>query len=186
MTYVDLAERAHGPMRRPVDFAYIWGDALGELAHRQVSARIVNLETSVTRSDDVWTGKSVTYRMHPNNVPCLTAARIDCGVLANNHVLDYGHAGLFETLETLRAAGVRTAGAGRNLAEAQAPAVIDVPGQGRVIVFGFGTETSGIPRGWAATEDQPGVNLLEDLSDETVDRIASMVRDAKRDRKSVV
>jgi poly-gamma-glutamate synthesis protein (capsule biosynthesis protein) len=185
-TYVELAERAHGPIPRPVDFAYIWGDALEELAHPRAGARVVNLETGITRSDDVWKGKTVTYRMHPNNVPCLTAAHIDCCVLANNHVLDYGPAGLLETLETLRAVGVRSAGAGRNLAEAQAPAVIDVPGPGRVIVLGFGTETSGIPRSWAATEHRPGINLLEDLSDETVDGIASMIGDVKRPGDVVV
>ena len=30
--YVQLAEIAHGPIPRPVDFAYIWGDALEEMA----------------------------------------------------------------------------------------------------------------------------------------------------------
>jgi hypothetical protein len=55
-----------------------------------------------------------------------------------------------------------------------------------VVVFGFGTETSGIPRDWAAAEDRPGVNLLEDLSDETVEHIAGMVRDAKRSGDVVV
>ena len=29
--YVELAERASGPIPRPADWAYIWGDALGEL-----------------------------------------------------------------------------------------------------------------------------------------------------------
>ena len=185
-TYVRLAESANGPIPRPVDFSYIWGDALEELAHARPSVRIVNLETSVTRSDEYWRGKGIHYRMHPDNVPCLTAAHIDCCVLANNHVLDYGHSGLRETLATLRSAGVQIAGAGRNLAEARAPALIDVPGKGRVIVFGFGTGTSGILPSWAATDDRPGVNLLEDLSDETIDRIGEMIRSVKRPRDVVV
>jgi poly-gamma-glutamate synthesis protein (capsule biosynthesis protein) len=53
--------------------------------------------------------------------------------------------------------------------------VIPVPGKGRVIVFGFGTETSGIPRNWAATEDRPGLDLLMDLSDATLARIHDAV-----------
>jgi poly-gamma-glutamate synthesis protein (capsule biosynthesis protein) len=118
--------------------------------------------------------------MHPANVPCLTAARIDCCVLANNHVLDWGYAGLLETLEALRHAGLQTAGAGHTLAEAQAPAVIAARGGSRVLVFGFGTETSGIPSGWAARPDRPGVHLLDDLSDATVDRIGALVRETKR------
>ena len=184
-TYVELAERAHGPIVRPVDFAYVWGDALDELERAHPDARIINLETSVTNSDQRW-DKGIHYRMHPANVPCLTAARIDCCVLANNPVLDWGHAGLVETIETLRRAGLRTSGAGRSLAEAQAPAVIEIGGESRVLVFGFGTATSGIPSSWAATADRPGVQLLEDLSDETLERVGAMIRGAKRPADVVV
>jgi poly-gamma-glutamate synthesis protein (capsule biosynthesis protein) len=178
--YVDLAETANGPVPHPVGFAYIWGDALEELDRRRPDARIVNLETSVTRSDDYWRDKGINYRMHPDNVPCLTTARIDCCVLANNHVLDWGYSGLLETLETLRRAGVQTAGAGRDRVEARTPAVIELGTRRRVLVLGFGTETSGIPRQWAATSTRPGVNLLEDLSDASIARIGDTVRSVKR------
>jgi poly-gamma-glutamate synthesis protein (capsule biosynthesis protein) len=184
--YVELAERANGPIARPVDFSYVWGDALEELARAEPDARIINLETSITRSEDYWRGKGIHYRMHPDNVPSITAAQIDCCVLANNHVLDYGVSGLLETLETLQGAGLRSTGAGRNLAEARAPAVIDVPGKGRVIVFACGTGTSGILPSWAATDDGPGVNLLADLSGDTLDEIRDMVRGVKRGGDIVV
>ena len=75
--YVELAEAAHGPIPRPVDFSYIWGDAREELARHAPDARVVNLETSITRSEDYWRGKGINYRMHPDNIPCLAAARID-------------------------------------------------------------------------------------------------------------
>jgi poly-gamma-glutamate synthesis protein (capsule biosynthesis protein) len=184
--YVRLAERTSGPLPRPVDFAYVWGDALDELVRAAPDARIVNLETSVTRSDEYWPDKGINYRMHPDNVPCITAAGIDCCVLANNHVLDYGHSGLVETIGTLRTAGTSTAGAGRDLREATAPAVLVIPGKGRVLVFGFGTESSGIPRSWAATDDRPGVNLLDDLSAHTVERIRAMVASVKRAHDVVI
>jgi poly-gamma-glutamate synthesis protein (capsule biosynthesis protein) len=180
-TYVELAEDANGPISRPVDFLYIWGDALAELQHVALDARIVNLETSVTRSGERWP-KGINYRMHPANVGCLTAAGIDVCVLANNHVLDYGHSGLVETLETLDRAGLKTTGAGRTLAEARRPAVVDRTVDSRVIVHGFGTETSGIPARWAAAEDLPGVDFLFDLSDETAAAIEEPVRRAKRSR----
>ena len=61
-------------------------------------ARIINLETAVTASVDYWRGKGINYRMNPANAPALTAARIDAVSLANNHVLDWGYAGLVETL----------------------------------------------------------------------------------------
>ncbi|MCC6553252.1 MAG: CapA family protein [Polyangiaceae bacterium] len=183
--YVVLAERVSGPIPRPVDFAYVWGDALDELERAAPDARIINLETSVTRSDR-WEDKGINYRMHPDNVPCLSAARIDACALANNHVLDYGEEGLVETLDALSAAGVKRAGAGRDLAEARAPAVIEVPGEGRIVVFAFGTEDSGVSPGWGAAGDRPGVDLLPDLSDATAFEIGERVRRAKRSNDIVV
>lgn len=110
--YVALAEEANGPIARPVSPVYIWGDALHELKRVAPDARIINLETSITTSDDFWPGKGIHYRMHPRNVDCLTAAGVDVSVLANNHVLDYGRAGLDETIATLVEAGLKTTGAG--------------------------------------------------------------------------
>lgn len=99
--YVDIAESANGPIKRPVSFSYIWGDALVELDRINPDLRFIILETSVTTSDDYWKGKGINYRMSPKNIECLTAARIDCCSLANNHVLDWGYTGLDETLKVL-------------------------------------------------------------------------------------
>jgi poly-gamma-glutamate synthesis protein (capsule biosynthesis protein) len=186
LDYVALAERANGPIPRPADFAYVWGDALAEWARIAPDLQIVNLETAVTRRDDWQRGKGIHYRMHPANVPCLTAAGIDCCVLANNHVLDWGYAGLAETLETLRRAGLQRAGAGRDRAEAAAPAVLPVAGKGRVLVFAYGAQSSGIPPDWAAAAGLPGVNLLPDLSPATLRQIAAQVEAVKRPADVVV
>jgi poly-gamma-glutamate capsule biosynthesis protein CapA/YwtB (metallophosphatase superfamily) len=176
--YVELAEEANGPIRKPVEYSYIWGDALAELARRKPQLRIINLETAVTRSDDV-ADKAVNYRMQPDNIPCINAANIDCCTLANNHVLDWGYEGLAETLRVLKAADIEIAGAGMNLQQARAPALLPVPGKGRVLVFSFGSETSGIPQSWAATADRAGVNLLPDLSSETVRGIRDSIEQTK-------
>ena len=173
--YVQLAEMVNGPIQKPVDFSYIWGDSLEELERAAPDLRIINLETSVTKSDDYWKGKGINYRMHPENIGCLTIAKIDYCSLANNHVLDWGYAGLTETLETLRKANIHSAGAGEILQEAEKPVVMEVEGKGRVIVFSFGLETSGIPISWAASENKPGVNLLRNLSDETVGEIKEII-----------
>ena len=170
--YVRLAERAHGPFRRPLGFADLWGDALAELDRAQPDLRLINLETSVTASDDYWRNKGINYRMHPGNLPCLTAAGIQCCSLANNHVLDWGYPGLRETLDTLGSAGIGRAGAGRNLLEAQAPAVFPLSPGRRVLVFAVGSETSGIPAEWAAGDDRAGVALLPDLSPRTAGSLA--------------
>ncbi|KAF0220757.1 MAG: putative enzyme of poly-gamma-glutamate biosynthesis [Geobacteraceae bacterium] len=184
--YVDLAEDAHGPIRKPADFSYIWGDALATLDREAPDARIINLETSVTRSEDYWRGKGINYRMHPENIPAITKAKIDVCALANNHVLDWGYAGLAETLQTLHNAGLKGAGAGRDIREAEAPALLEVKGKGRVLVFSFGAESSGIPESWAAAEKRPGVNLLHDLSEMTVHTIKAKIRKVKRQGDIVI
>jgi poly-gamma-glutamate synthesis protein (capsule biosynthesis protein) len=226
--YLRLAEAAHGPIRRPVTYDYIWGDVLKELEQAAPDVRIVNLETSITIGNDPWPDKEVHYRMHPGNVGCLAAAGIDCCALANNHVLDWGYEGLAETLATLDEAGIRHAGAGANLAEAESPAILPVknvthpsslardgdrgqiadfglriadssrdpspqseitnhvspdsdpgPKSPRILVFSFGSVTSGIPLTWAARHDRPGVNLLEDLSEGTSRRSAAKMRETR-------
>jgi poly-gamma-glutamate capsule biosynthesis protein CapA/YwtB (metallophosphatase superfamily) len=178
--YVDLAERINGPIPRPVGFDWPWGDALAVLDEARPSARVINLETSITTSDDVAYGKAVHYRMAPGNVGCLTAARPDVCVLANNHVLDFGPPGLAETLDTLAGAGLATAGAGGDADAASRPAILTAPGGGRVIVVSCGTISSGIPMAWAATGDRPGVDLLPDLSTVTAERVVDRVRQVKR------
>ncbi len=179
MKYVELAEYANGPMKKPVDFAYIWGDALAELERMSPDLRLINLETSVTRSDDFWEEKEVLYRMNPRNISCLTAANIDCCALANNHILDWGYAGLAETASTLDAAHIRHAGAGKDLGEAEAPAILDIPGKGRIVFVSVGSATSGIPPEWAAGPERPGVNLLPDREEPTVGHFGEMVRAVK-------
>lgn len=178
--YVALAEEAHGPISRPVSPAYMWGEALQELERVAPGARIINLETSVTTSDEFWPGKGIHYRMHPHNVDCLTAARIDVCALANNHVLDYGYPGLEETIRTLTAARLKIAGAGANIDRARQPAIVDVDPGHRILVFSVGSETSGIPPGWAASANSSGVDLLPDLSDATADDVLNRVRCGKR------
>lgn len=52
MGYLKLAQKKNGPIPYPVDFAYVWGDALDELDRVAPHVRIINLETSITQSSD--------------------------------------------------------------------------------------------------------------------------------------
>jgi poly-gamma-glutamate synthesis protein (capsule biosynthesis protein) len=174
-SYVELAERLNGPIPAPVAYDYIWGDALSEMKARAPDLRIVNLETSVTTCDNA-APKGINYRMQPANTPCLSAAGIDCCVLGNNHVLDWGVEGLIETADVLAAAGIATAGAGRTLDAAAHPAVLETRQGPRVLVFACGSVTSGIPVSWAATETRPGVNLLADLSRDQAEALVFHIR----------
>lgn len=174
LEYVQLAEAANGPIKWPVTPAYVWGAALVELERAAPDVRIINLETSITRTED-FDPKGINYRMSPENADTLVAAHVDCCTLANNHILDWGRKGLFDTLTTLRRLGIKATGAGCTPEAASAPATLPISGKGRVVVFSFASVTSGTPRNWAAARGGAGINLLTDLSPATVDRTANRI-----------
>lgn len=178
LQYVKLAENKNGPIPKPVDFNYVWGDALSILDRINPRVRIINLETSITTNND-WEDKGINYRMHPNNCACLTSAKIDVCVLANNHVLDWGKKGLSETLASLHKAGIKTAGAGQNLEEASAPSIINLP-RGRLLTFSIASESGGVPEQWAAGTGKAGVNFISDFSTDTVNKIKNNIRTWKK------
>jgi poly-gamma-glutamate capsule biosynthesis protein CapA/YwtB (metallophosphatase superfamily) len=177
--YVRLAEQANGPIARPVNLEYVWGAALKELKRARPDAYIINLEVSITRSDN-YLPKGINYRMSPENAGSLSAAGVDCCVLANNHILDWGRAGLVETLSTLVRMGINTSGAGQDVVRARAPAVLDIGENRRVIVFAFASVTSGTPRDWAARDNAPGVSLLPDLSDASAIQLGRRITQMRR------
>jgi poly-gamma-glutamate synthesis protein (capsule biosynthesis protein) len=157
--YVRRAERTNGPIPSAVTPDYVWGDALAEIDRFAPHGTVVNLETAITAGGRPWPHKEIHYRMHPDHIACLAAARIDVCALANNHVLDYGEDGFSDTLSSLRHAGVATAGAGRNHIEAAAPAILPLAGGCRLLVFAFATYDCGAPPAWEANHS-PGINML--------------------------
>jgi len=178
--YVDLAEEASGSIRYPVDDSWPWGEALGELERSRPGVLVVNLETSVTRCPDFARGKGIHYRMSPENLGALQVAQPDVCVLANNHVLDFGRPGLDESLRALHGGGLRTVGAGPDLEAALAPAVVAADGGPEVTVLAYGDGSSGVPAGWAATADRPGVARIPDLSARTAASVAARIEREKQ------
>ena len=103
-----------------------WGTTIPLFENSDLN--IINLETSVTTTEEPWPNKTFNYRMHPANLePALNSASIDFANLANNHVLDFGSEGLIETAWTLKKAKIRFAGAGETVNEAFKPAKLFLP-----------------------------------------------------------
>jgi len=179
-TYVDRAEKVNGKIDYPVDNDYIWGELTRSREFQATDARIVNLETAITVSDDYWNGKPIHYRMHPSNVGVLKAARVTCCALSNNHILDWGYPGLDETLDSLDKAGIQYAGAGNSKGSAEAPTIIERrEKEGRIIVFSASTGCSGVPQEWDAGENKSGVNRLSDFSYRTAKGIGENIKKIK-------
>lgn len=179
-TYIRLAEQTNGRIPAPVEFAWPWGEALPILDEFATDVRLINLETSITGRGEFAPHKQVHYRMHPRNIGCLAAIRPDACALANNHVLDFGYGGLEDTLRALTDAGIRGVGAGLDAEQAERPVVVDLPDGGRAVIASYGMASSGVPHGWAATGERPGVAVMPDMSDRTARRVADRVLASKR------
>jgi poly-gamma-glutamate capsule biosynthesis protein CapA/YwtB (metallophosphatase superfamily) len=104
----------------------VYGDLLPAL--RAADLRIVNCECALTRANrPVWKSGAV-FKGTPGHVAGLTAVPFDAACLANNHVLDYGVAGLRDTLGVLGRHGVRSVGAGLTEEQAYRPLTMTVKG----------------------------------------------------------
>jgi poly-gamma-glutamate capsule biosynthesis protein CapA/YwtB (metallophosphatase superfamily) len=93
--------------------------------------------------------------------------------LANNHVLDWGEAGLMDTLDHIGRAGI--AGAGPDLAAARAPAVLPLPGTRRLLVYARAAGDCGVATEWRGGAGRPGVDRLPDLARERVLALAARI-----------
>ncbi|MGM0934199.1 MAG: CapA family protein [Bacteroidota bacterium] len=168
--YVLLAERENGKIKQPVSYEYIWGDAFKLWKQNAPDLKLINLETSITTSNQAWPGKGIHYRMHPENLKVLTTAGIDQVSLANNHSLDWGRKGLKETMKSLRGAGISFSGVGNNEKEAAKASILETE-KGRVLVFSYGMPNSGVFDSWAAGTNNSGVNYLPGMSEKELSRI---------------
>lgn len=174
--YVQLAESVNGPIPRQAGYDWPWGSALSTLDRVTPDVRVINLESSITANGTFAEDKRIHYRMNPANVAFIESARPDVCVLANNHVLDFGRAGLADTLSALSGAGLRWAGAGHDFTQASRPVPVPLPSRRRVVVVACATTSSGVPPEWAATPRQAGVYFLPDLSDATAQALMDRLR----------
>ncbi|MFW6290000.1 MAG: CapA family protein, partial [Mariniphaga sp.] len=175
--------RGHPP--QPLSPHYIWGDALKVWHENLPESKLINLETSITTHHTPWPGKGINYRMSPENVNVLTAAGIDHCSLANNHIMDWSKEGLLETLNTLQSAGIKFSGAGKNQQQAEEPSVLETS-KGRIIIFSYASQNSGVPPRWQAVAGEPGVNLLNDFGADEIHKIKQQIEVLKQGNDIVI
>ncbi len=123
-------------------------------AAREADLVVLNLECCISEHGSPWPDprKPFFFRAPPRAVEALALLGVDCVTLANNHALDYGEEALLDTLEHLDGAGIRWVGAGRDLEEARAPAVLEANGV-RLAVLGVTDH----PADFAAAPGRAGV-----------------------------
>ncbi|OGI58932.1 MAG: hypothetical protein A2809_00130 [Candidatus Muproteobacteria bacterium RIFCSPHIGHO2_01_FULL_61_200] len=112
-----------------------------------------NLEGPLTDGGAAGTVKQYVFRSPPDQVaPALARAGFNIVSLANNHTLDYGPEGLEDTRAALDKAGIRYAGAGRNVTEARQPVYMMADGTS----VAFLAYTLTFPEEFWAGPDRPG------------------------------
>jgi poly-gamma-glutamate synthesis protein (capsule biosynthesis protein) len=133
-------------------------------ALRGVDAFGMNLECAVTDSEQSLSWKKFRFKLSPGHaadvfrsipVPAGAARFVTVG---NNHVLDFGTAGLTDTLAALDAAGIAHAGAGADATSAWRPAVITTSSGVRIGLLAVADHCGCLRMGrWVAGSDQPGI-----------------------------
>jgi hypothetical protein len=76
-----------------------------------------------------WHTKGTVFSADPALIEGLADAGIDYLSLANNHIRDAGGQGLLQTIANIRGEGIAVSGAGRNLAAARKPAMLEAGGK---------------------------------------------------------
>ncbi|CAL6332490.1 unnamed protein product [Bathycoccus prasinos] len=183
-------------------------DVLGEVAkvieRFEPHARMLNLETSVTKKSSFYPHKGINYRASEENMfALLEVLKPDIVSLANNHAMDFSREGMEDTLkffDSIEGSSdnaslglrVKRIGAGWNIADAMKPAVLEnvypygfAPARNDkrgvdVAAFGLCFEDSGVPREWQSTERSMGVFLATE-DDKVPERLLSAIAKMKKE-----
>ena len=165
---VNFAGRTAGLLARP---ATAFGPITAVLRSADFTA--VNLETAVVTSGGTPQPKTYHFRAPPAAFTALRDAGVDLVTMANNHVLDYGPAGLAQTLAAVQAARFPYVGIGANAAAAWAPYLTTIKGV-TIAIIGV-SQVAELASSWVATGTRPGEANAIDLG-----RTLAAVRSAKR------
>ena len=125
----------------------------------------VNLETPVTSRGQPQP-KTYHFATTRGAFTALRDAGVDLVTIANNHILDYGQAGLADTLAAAKAARFPFVGAGVSAAAAWAPYVTTINGT-KIAIVGV-SQVAELASSWVATAYRPGeanaINLGQTLA----------------------
>ena len=119
---------------------------------------VLNLECCISERGTRWPapGKAFFFRAPASAAEVLAHLGVDCVCLANNHALDFGEEALQDTFDHLARVGIAWAGAGADVDQARAPAVL-AAGAFRLGVLSLCDH----PQDFAAGPGRPGVAFAD-------------------------
>ena len=147
---------------------------------RRADVAVVNLETAVT-SGGTAAAKEFVFRAPPSAFSALAAGGVDVASMANNHGMDFGEAGLRDSLAAARAQGFPVIGIGLNDAQAYRPYRDTVNGQRIAVIGATQVLDDHLISAWTARPGKPGLASAKD-----VPRLVRAVRSARSTSDTVV
>ena len=121
-------------------------------AVREADLCVLNLECCISDRGTPAPGKAFHFRAPAASAEGLARLGVDCVALANNHALDFGPNALLDTFAHLESAGIAWVGAGPDLDQARAAAVLEAGGHRLGVIA-----AADHPADYAAAPGRPGV-----------------------------
>jgi poly-gamma-glutamate synthesis protein (capsule biosynthesis protein) len=118
-----------------------------------------NLECPITKGPEVKSGTMV-FHADPGVEVALKEAGFSILSLANNHLPDYGAKGVLDTVALLDAVDITHTGAGKDLDEAEKPALITR--NGLRFAFLAYNDQDVVPKRYGAAKNRPGTNIMDE------------------------
>lgn len=116
---------------------------------------ICNFECAATKNQEPSLKCGPSLKAEPDHVAFLKEAGVDLCSLANNHIKDYGTAGVLDTLDECRRQEMLTVGAGEAPTEAAEPVFVKIKDK-TIGIISFAEEEFNI-----AYKDEPGANKFD-------------------------
>jgi poly-gamma-glutamate capsule biosynthesis protein CapA/YwtB (metallophosphatase superfamily) len=149
-------------------------------ALRSADFTMVNLETAIT-TRGTKEPKEFNFRAPATAFSALRAAGVDVVSMANNHGVDYGQVGLFDSLAAIRRSGYPVVGIGKNAAEAYKPYYKTVKGTRLAVIGATQVLDDNLIAGWTATDSHAGL-----ASAKNAPRLIQEVRKARKHADAVI
>jgi poly-gamma-glutamate capsule biosynthesis protein CapA/YwtB (metallophosphatase superfamily) len=147
---------------------------------RRADLAVVNLETAVTGSGSA-AAKTFVFRTPPTAFRALSAGGVDVASMANNHGMDYGEAGLRDSLAAARKYRFPVIGIGLDDDQAYRPFRRTINGQRIAVIGATQVLDDELISAWTARPGKPGLASAKD-----VPRLLRAVRLARATSDTVV
>lgn len=148
---------------------------------KDADVSVVNLETAITDGAGAKAAKQFTFATRPAALDSLTSQGVDVIGMANNHGMDFGKAGLDQTLAAIKARNAPVIGIGANEADAYKPWTKTIKNQRIAVIAATDVLDANLVAAWTAGPNQGGL-----ASAKRRDRLVQAVREARANADTLV